>query len=120
MEMVVFGIGVMTLGAALVHLAVEGRKPALAPVAATGKSPLPVLLSTAQPAISRTASPHREEFSKTDVLLADALTELLNLKEQVNSLQARVDTLTSGQTLAPASPARRPVRRRIGPGSGAR
>ena len=63
--------------------------------------------------ISRTATAHREEFSKTDVLLADALTELLNLKEQVNSLQARVDTLTSGQTRPATSPARRPVRRRI-------
>jgi len=113
MEMVVFGIGVMTLGAALVHLAVEGRKPALAPVGATGKLPPPALLSTSQAAISRTATAHREEFSKTDVLLADALTELLNLKEQVNSLQARVDTLTSGQTRPATSPARRPVRRRI-------
>ena len=96
MELAVLGIGVTALGAGLVHLAVEGRKVALVPVAATGKSPPPALLSVTQPAAAQISTSHHREFSKTDVLLADALTELLTLKEQVNSLQARVDALTSG------------------------
>jgi hypothetical protein len=117
MELVVLGIGAMALGATLVHLAVEDRKSALAPVAETGKSPLPALISTTQPVPARAMSGHRQEFSKTDVLLADALTELLALKEQVNSLQARVDALTSGQLpsaeAAEVVSARKPLRRRI-------
>ncbi len=116
MELIVLGIGVMALGATLVHLAIEGRKTALTPVAATGKSPLPALLSTSQPTAAAKTPSQRQAFSKTDVLLADALTELLVLKEQVNSLQAKVDALTSGRAPSGKPPAQRPVRRRLSRG----
>jgi len=116
MELIVLGIGVMALGASLVHLAIEGRKTALAPVAAAGKSSPPALLSTSQPAAAHSTTSQQQAFSNTDVLLADALTELLALKEQVKSLQAKVDALTSGRAPSGKSPIQRPVRRRLSRG----
>ena len=136
MELLVLGIGIMALGAAILHLAIEGRKVAPVPVAATRTLPRSHPSSRIQPAkIELVANGsdmddepglepeptairpiEGETFGKADVLLPEALTELLDLKEQVSNLQARVDELTA-QTIAskPASEPRhvaKQVRRR--------
>lgn len=49
MELLVLAIGIMALGAAVLHLAIEGRKAAMAPVAATRTLPRPHLLSRIEP-----------------------------------------------------------------------
>ncbi len=118
MELLLLGIGIMALGATLVHLAVEDRKAALAPVAATRMLPrLPLLSmmdrieSTFRPMSIGGGHTKPVEFGRTDVLLADALTELLELKEQVTQLQARIDELESDGRAARHLP--RPIRRRL-------
>jgi hypothetical protein len=148
MELLVLGIGIMALGAAILHLAIEGRKAAPVQVAASRTMPRPHLLSRVEPikAAARTRfaaiavnarvaaveedddieepdfdedledeqpvlRPIRSEsFGKADILLADALTELIDLKEQVMSLQARVDELTAEAAAHTSKPAvARPV-----------
>jgi hypothetical protein len=141
MELLVLGIGIMALGAAILHLAIEGRKVAAVPVAATRTQPRPHFLSRNEPA--RATRPriaavvidpeadepndeafeqpalapiNGEAFGKTDILLAEALTELLDLKEQVSSLRARVDALTAEAAAKPAAEPRhapKHLRRRV-------
>jgi hypothetical protein len=111
MELLVMGIGVMALGAILVHLAIQGTKGEQTPVEAL--VPASLLPAHAPDAASpqRLPAPSHVEFSKTDVILADTLTELLDVRQQVSSLQAKVDALSA--EMRPSSEATRPFRRRI-------
>ncbi|HLF77421.1 MAG TPA: hypothetical protein VJB57_08005 [Dehalococcoidia bacterium] len=114
MELLVMGIGVMALGAILVHLAIQGAKAEQVPVEALVPEPLLPSQTRAESAAQPGAA-SLIEFSKSDVLLADTLTELLDVKQQVTSLQAKLDAL-SVEMRAPVSSAR-PVRRRTARGA---
>jgi hypothetical protein len=110
MELLVAAVGVMALGAILVHLAMQGAKAEQVPVAAlVPEPPLPDRTPEATEAEPLPPS-HAIEFSKSDVLLADTLTELLTVRQQMSSLQARVDALNA--ELHSATSSARSIRRR--------
>jgi hypothetical protein len=91
------------LGAVAVFMALHEKPVPVASMLRLPVHPGPVLIAAApsafdleEPALPRKAQTQPESnFSQTDVLLADTLTEMISLKAEIYHLRNRVETLSA-------------------------
>jgi hypothetical protein len=126
MELVIIGPVMMAMGAVLLHMSLDHqRRVRMAPATATVIELLPppdvdltendsdelevageMVLSrqdaTAATRASSASAGAADNLSMTDVLLADTLSELLNVKQQLAALESKVDALSSEPKAQPA------------------
>jgi hypothetical protein len=99
MELIILGPVTMAMGAILVHMSLDHQRRSRATLAAIEIAESGLEIDEASDgedvASIGAAQPPAANLTTADVLLADTLTELLGVKQQLASLQSKVEALTA-------------------------